>query len=194
MSKENLDKTFKILLLGDSGIGKTCLLLRFSDDTYNESQTSTISDFKIRKMDDVEFQLWDTAGQQQLKGLTENHFKKALGALVCFDLTDRSSFNSCKGWIEMMNKNKSQKISWTLVGLKSDLQSKREISVEEAREFASWYGKEYFEASSKTSSNVGEIFQSLSKQIQEYVKKTPNQTQEEKNKKKKKLKKKCTIF
>merc|ERR1712006_60493 len=95
------DYLFKLLLIGDSGVGKSCLLLRFADDTYTESYISTIGvDFKIRTINldgkCVKLQIWDTAGQERFRTITSSYYRGAHGIIVVYDVTDRETFNNVK--------------------------------------------------------------------------------------------------
>ncbi|WBY58514.1 ras-related protein Rab-1B [Plasmodium yoelii yoelii] len=101
---DSYDSLFKILLIGDSGVGKSCLLLRFADDTYTDSYISTIGvDFKIKtiEIDDkiIKLQIWDTAGQERFRTITSSYYRGAQGIIIVYDVTDRDSFNNVKNWI-----------------------------------------------------------------------------------------------
>ena len=99
------DYLFKLLLIGDSGVGKSCLLLRFADDTYTESYISTIGvDFKIRTIElegkTVKLQIWDTAGQERFRTITSSYYRGAHGIIVVYDVTDESTFANVKQWLQ----------------------------------------------------------------------------------------------
>merc|ERR1712159_656276 len=98
------DYLFKLLLIGDSGVGKSCLLFRFADDTYQESYISTIGvDFKIRTVElegkTIKLQIWDTAGQERFRTITSSYYRGAHGIIVVYDVTDQESFNNVKTWL-----------------------------------------------------------------------------------------------
>lgn len=148
-----MDRLYKILIIGDSGVGKTSILNRFSTDTFNESFISTIGvDFKIKKINvngtDVKLQVWDTAGQERFRTITSSYYRGAHGIIIVFDVSDRESFLNVDHWIKeidsfCVNRN-IQKI---LIGNKIDLE--RKVTHEEANYMALKYGITYLEVSSK---------------------------------------------
>lgn len=137
-----------MLLIGDSGVGKSCLLLRFADDTYTESYISTIGvDFKIRTIDldgkTIKLQIWDTAGQERFRTITSSYYRGAHGIIVVYDTTDLESFNNVKQWLHEIDRYASENVNKLLVGNKSDLTSKRAVSFDQAKEFADSLGLEH---------------------------------------------------
>jgi Ras-related protein Rab-1A len=127
------DFVFKILLIGDSSVGKSSLLMRFADDTFHESFLPTIGvDFKIRTIMNegsiVKLQMWDTAGQEKFKNITTAYYKGAQGVILVFDLTDRKSFEDAKNWFAEVDKYANPNVVKILVGNKSDILINRKIS------------------------------------------------------------------
>ena len=109
------DYLFKLLLIGDSGVGKSCLLLRFADDTYSESYISTIGvDFKIRTIEHdgktIKLQIWDTAGQERFRTITSSYYRGAHGIIVVYDVTDQDSFDNVKQWLQEIERYASENV------------------------------------------------------------------------------------
>jgi len=165
---------FKLLLIGDSAVGKSCLLLRFADDSYNDAYISTIGvDFKMRKLEQdgtrMTLQIWDTAGQERFRTITSSYYRGAHGIIVVFDVTDKLSFNNVKHWVQEIDKYAQQGINRLLVGNKCDLSSERVVCYDEARELADSLGMEYLETSAKNAHNVDRAFQCMATEIRERV-------------------------
>jgi Ras-related protein Rab-1A len=164
------DYLFKVLLIGDSGVGKSSLLLRFTDKTYTDSYTSTIGvDFKIQtiKLNDkvVKLQLWDTCGNEQFRTITSSYYRNANGIFVVFDLTDKYTFSQIKMWLLEIKKYAPENTCITIIGNKVDLQSKRQISYDEAKEYSNSIQASYFETSAKLGININDMFLDIVKEI-----------------------------
>lgn len=132
------DYLFKLLLIGDSGVGKSCLLLRFADDTYTESYISTIGvDFKIRTIDldgkTIKLQIWDTAGQERFRTITSSYYRGAHGIIVVYDCTDQETFNNVKQWLEEIDRYACDNVNKLLVGNKCDLHTKKVVDYTTAK-------------------------------------------------------------
>jgi len=171
------DYLFKLLLIGDSGVGKSCLLLRFADDTYTDSYISTIGvDFKIRTVEidgkTVKLQIWDTAGQERFRTITSSYYRGAHGIIVVYDITDRTSFSNVKQWLGEIERYACSSVNRLLVGNKADLNEKRAVTHQEAKEFSDSLGISFLEASAKSSQNVEATFVTLTRQIKDRVSKT----------------------
>ncbi|KAK3510361.1 hypothetical protein QTP70_005658 [Hemibagrus guttatus] len=156
------DYLFKLLLIGDSGVGKSCLLLRFADDTYTESYISTIGvDFKIRTIEldgkTIKLQIWDTAGQERFRTITSSYYRGAHGIIVVYDVTDQESFNNVKQWLQEIDRYASENVNKLLVGNKCDLTTKKE--------FADSLGIPFLEASAKNATNVEQAFMTMAAEI-----------------------------
>lgn len=163
------DYLLKFLIIGDSGVGKSCILLRFADDTYTEAYITSIGiDFKIRKINmegnRIKLQIWDTAGQERFRTITSSYYRGAHGIVVVFDTTNLESFNNCRQWLHEIERYASENVKIILVGNKIDLVSKRVVTHEQAVEFAKENKMEYIEVSCKASS-VDKIFLGISHDV-----------------------------
>ena len=166
------DLKAKILTLGESTVGKTSILNKFTDNIFSNRQLPTIGiDFKIKNVKigelNIELKIWDTAGQERYRNMTKQYFKGADGILLIFDLTKRDTFDKIYQWIEQLNDySTTYDISIVLIGNKKDLPN-REISFEEGKMKAKELNVEYFETSAKTGENINEVFINLSTKILE---------------------------
>jgi Ras-related protein Rab-1A len=168
------DYLFKLLLIGDSGVGKSCLLLRFADDTYTESYISTIGvDFKIRTIDldgkTIKLQIWDTAGQERFRTITSSYYRGAHGIIIVYDCTDQDSFNNVKQWLEEIDRYACDNVNKLLVGNKADLENKKAVDFNAAKEYASQLGIPILETSAKNAMNVEQAFMTMAAQIKARV-------------------------
>uniref|UniRef100_A0A452XJM9 GTP-binding protein n=1 Tax=Aegilops tauschii subsp. strangulata TaxID=200361 RepID=A0A452XJM9_AEGTS len=137
-STSEYDYLFKLLLIGDSSVGKSCLLLRFADDAYVDTYISTIGvDFKIRTVEldgkSVKLQIWDTAGQERFRTITSSYYRGAHGIIIVYDVTDRESFNNVKQWLSEIDRYASDSVCKLLVGNKCDLVDSKVVDTEEAK-------------------------------------------------------------
>mmetsp|Transcript_36988 Transcript_36988/g.58185 ORF Transcript_36988/g.58185 Transcript_36988/m.58185 type:complete len:204 (-) Transcript_36988:334-945(-) len=162
---------WKILLIGDSSVGKTCLLLRFVDDKYTESFVSTIGvDYKIKTIQDetgnnVKLQIWDTAGQERFRTITSSYYHGAHGIIVVYDVTDNVTFTNVKQWLEEISRYASPSVAKLLVGNKSDLEGDRIVPLEAAKGFADENQLAFIETSAKTGTNVKEAFERMVQEV-----------------------------
>jgi len=164
------DYLIKLLLIGDSGVGKSCLLLRFSDDSFTPSFITTIGiDFKIRTIDlegkRIKLQIWDTAGQERFRTITTAYYRGAMGILLVYDVTDDKSFANIRNWIRNIEQHASENVNKILIGNKCDLVDKKMIDTAKGKALADEYGIKFMETSAKNSINVEDAFITLAKDI-----------------------------
>lgn len=174
---QDYDYLFKLLLIGNSAVGKSSILLRFSDNIFNESFLPTIGvDFKIKTCQlqgkTVKLQIWDTAGQERYKSVTSSYYKGAKGALIVYDITLRSSFDNVVKWLKDLKYASDPNIVIMLIGNKSDLASEREVSTDEGYQLAYDYSNyslildfAFLETSAKTNQNIDNAFSQMMIQV-----------------------------
>jgi len=167
---KDYDYLFKLVLIGDSGVGKSCLLLRFADDAFTESYISTIGvDFRFRtvKMDKktVKLQIWDTAGQERFRTITSAYYRGADGIIMVYDTTSSDSFDHVNDWLKEVNRYASEGTCKLLIGNKCDRTSDRAVTMERAKEFADDLGVAFLETSAKTAKNVEEAFLTMAGEL-----------------------------
>ena len=166
------DKTCKILLIGDSSVGKTCLISKYAIGVFNEDYISTIG-FDNRQKEEiinnekVLVRIFDTAGQERFKSITANYLRNAEGVILVYDLTSTESFENLKFWIESIKNNlgNDEPIPIIIIGNKIDLEDAREINKSVAEKFAKDNNYKYFETSAKTGEGVDDAFREIVKQI-----------------------------
>ncbi|KAF1807125.1 P-loop containing nucleoside triphosphate hydrolase protein [Mucor lusitanicus] len=165
--ESSYDYVFKLVVVGDSGVGKTNLLGRFVHDTFDFASKSTIGlDLTIKNMEikgkRVRAQIWDTAGQERYRSITKRYYRGSVGALLVYDITKRESFDNLGRWLNELRINEAHPDSLVmLVGNKSDLDSQRTVTQEEAMNYAEKNGLMFMETSALESTNVEKAFESL---------------------------------
>ena len=182
MVEEEYDFIFKVLLLGNSDVGKSSLLLRYVDSVWNDAFVPTIGvDFKVKTLTinekKVKMQIWDTAGQERFRTVVATYFRGAHGILLLYDVTNKDSFKNLESWLIEIEKNAKEKVLKILIGNKCDLTDDREISTEEGKAFALRNGMEFMETSAKMNTNVTEAFETLGKLMIEFNSKGNQGTQ-----------------
>lgn len=165
--------TLKLLIIGESGVGKSSLLLRFTDDAFDPEQAATIGvDFKVKTVkvngDKVKLAIWDTAGQERFRTLTPSYYRGGQGVIVVYDVTNRESFSKIENWLtELETYSTNQDLVKMLVGNKCDLEShgERVVSKEEGLKCARKHQMMFIEASAKTREGVACAFEELVEKI-----------------------------
>ncbi|XP_074598182.1 RAS oncogene family member Rab5 [Brevipalpus obovatus] len=161
---------FKLVLLGESAVGKSSLVLRFVKGQFYEYQESTIGAAFLTQtvcMDDttIKFEIWDTAGQERYHSLAPMYYRGAQAAIVVYDITNQETFNRARAWINELKRQASPNIVIALAGNKADLASKRAVEAEHAETYAEENGLLFMETSAKTALNVSEIFVAIAKKL-----------------------------
>lgn len=164
------DFLIKLLLIGDSGVGKSCLLLRFSDDSFTTSFITTIGiDFKIKTIEldgkRIKLQIWDTAGQERFRTITTAYYRGAMGILLVYDVTDEQSFANIRNWIRNIEQHAADNVDKVLIGNKCDMVNDKVVETAKGKALADEYGVKFFETSAKMNTNVTESFTSIAKAI-----------------------------
>ena len=195
MSKK--EAKYKILILGDSKVGKTCFLTRYADNTYQEDYLSTIGmDYIIKNYelgDDriIKLYIWDTAGQDRFRSITSNYYKGADGIILIYDITKRDTFNSVRNWINNIKEEAPAKVVLVLIGNKVDDEENRKVPKSEGEDIANEYNLPFFECSAKADINVTQTFDVLIKKIVEINPKNKEGQKLKQNKSNGGEKKKC---
>jgi len=175
------DHLFKLLLIGDSGVGKTSVLFRFSEDNFNATFIATIGiDFKIRTIDisgkKIKLQIWDTAGQERFRTITTAYYRGAMGIMLVYDVTSEKSFNNINQWIDNITQHANADVEKMLLGNKADMNDQRQVSTEIGKELAQSHGIKFMETSAKTGQNVDEAFRQLASDIKNKMEKRSDLT------------------
>ena len=173
MAEENYDFIFKVLLLGNSDVGKSSLILRYVDQVWSDTFVPTIGvDFKVKTLElqnkQIKMQIWDTAGQERFRNVISSYFRGAHGILLIYDVTNRDSFKNLESWLIEIEQNSSENVLKVLIGNKNDLVDDKEIKTEEGQAFANRNGMQFIETSAKENTNVTEAFECLVKLMMEF--------------------------
>ena len=181
MDKKSIQK-LSFVVIGDTGVGKSCLLLQFVDRRFSAVHDLTIGvdcGSRIIELEGVRvmLQIWDTAGQESFRSIARSYYRDAAGALLVFDVPRRETFTHLERWLQETKQFASQQICITLVGNKADLNKKRAISKEEAEKFAAQFDLVYIETSAKTADGVDEAFLGTAERVNKkcgFVRKNTN--------------------
>ncbi|KAL7672569.1 hypothetical protein ACOME3_007454 [Neoechinorhynchus agilis] len=164
------DHLFKVMLIGDSAVGKTCLMFRFTDNLYSDTFISTIGiDFKMKTVcigdRAVRLQIWDTAGQEKFFNITRSYYRNADSIVLIFDVSRAESFNNVRRWMNNIEENASGSVHRILVGNKCDLENERVVTKSAGESLAHQYNIEYMETSAKSNINVNNLFLSVTNSL-----------------------------
>ena len=174
VDEDNYDLIFKLVLIGDTGVGKTNILSRYINNEFSLATQSTVGvEFgsKIIKKNDklIKLQIWDTAGQERYKSITSAYYKGSKGALVVYDISRKGTFENVDKWIEELKANGSEDVLIMLVGNKSDLEDKREVKTEEVIKKAEQFKVAFCETSALDGKNIDHAFDNLINEIAKKV-------------------------
>ena len=166
MSEEEYDIIFKLVLIGDSGVGKTNILSRYVRDEFSIETKSTVGvEFgsKIIKLNNINIkvQIWDTAGQERYRSITNAYYKGAKGAFIVYDIANKKTFDDIEKWISDLKTNSDENLSIILIGNKTDLNDKREVTIEEGKNKAELYKFAFIETSAFNGNNIEKAFNEL---------------------------------
>lgn len=164
------DMQIKLLMIGDSGVGKTCLLLRYANDSFSPTFITTIGiDFKIKNIalegKRIKLQIWDTAGQERFRTITTSYFRGAQGILLVYDVTDRQTFTSIRNWVAQIQNHADVNVNKILIGNKCDMADQRAVSYEEGEALAKEYNIHFFETSAKQDIKVETAFLTIATDV-----------------------------
>ncbi|NXC72727.1 RAB8A protein, partial [Anhinga anhinga] len=167
---------FKLLLIGDSGVGKTIYIYIFSEDAFNATFISTIGiDFKIRTIEldgkRIKLQIWDTAGQERFRTITTAYYNPArgrrafAGIMLVYDITNEKSFENIRNWVRNIEEHASPDVEKMILGNKCDANDKRQVSREQGEKLAASFGIKFMETSAKANINIEDAFFTLARDI-----------------------------
>ncbi|KAM3128729.1 hypothetical protein pb186bvf_019141 [Paramecium bursaria] len=165
---------FKYIIVGDTSVGKSCLLLNYTEKKFMEEHDTTIGvEFgsQLLKLDDktIKIQIWDTAGQESFRSITRSYYKGSIGVVLVFDLTKSDTFYNIVKWHSEITDCTHEFVEITLVGNKSDLENDRQVTTVQARTFADQYKMNYIETSARTGDNVDKVFEDMAQRIMKKV-------------------------
>ena len=173
MDPDQILTTLKLLIIGESGVGKSSLLLRFTDDAFDPEQAATIGvDFKVKTItingDKIKLAIWDTAGQERFRTLTPSYYRGGQGAILVYDVTSRESFQKVDNWLnELETYSTNHDLIKMLVGNKCDMLDEKVVSTEEGEKLAKEFGIQFWECSAKNDINVDESFIGIARGVKD---------------------------
>ncbi|CAD7926704.1 unnamed protein product [Amoebophrya sp. A25] len=172
---DDYDHLIKLLLLGDSAVGKSSLLMRFTEDKFEQNFVITIGvDFRMKTVtrptasgeDKVlRLQVWDTAGQERFRTITPAYYRSAMGVVMVYDITDEGTFNNVEMWLNNLSQHANGDVQKILIGNKADLEEKRKVAKERGFELAAKHGMQFYETSAKTGDGVDPAFNDIADMV-----------------------------
>jgi len=183
------DCVYKVLLLGDSTVGKTCILLRYCDKTFQDGYLSTIGlDYRLKSMTlqsgkNIKLQIWDTAGQDRFRAITKNYYKGANGIILIYDVTNMQSYENVKNWITQIREEANPHVVIYLAGNKVDVSEEQKVvKTEDGKKIADEFNLPFYETSAKNGVNINKIFEELVEKVDQIYSKIKVPKMEQKNK------------
>eukprot|EP00823_Brevimastigomonas_motovehiculus_P007629 TRINITY_DN673_c0_g1_i1.p1 TRINITY_DN673_c0_g1~~TRINITY_DN673_c0_g1_i1.p1 ORF type:complete len:209 (+),score=30.34 TRINITY_DN673_c0_g1_i1:84-710(+) len=167
-SSSSSPNQFKVVLLGEGRVGKTCCIMRYVNGSFTDQQESTIQASYLDKRinigkTSIKLQIWDTAGQERFHALGPIYYRDAKGAVLVYDITDRDSFTKVTHWVKELRKIVGTGIQLVIAGNKADLERSRQVSDSDAQEYAASVGAIHILCSAKTGKNIDQVFLELTK-------------------------------
>ena len=164
------DYVFKVIIVGEAGVGKSCLLRRYADQSFTENYINTIGvDFKVRTLEVngkmVKLNIWDSAGQERFRTIVNTYYRGAHGICVVYDITDTESFEKVPDWLHDVGELADPSAKKIIIGAKLDLETKRQVPLETVKNYADGIGIQYVETSSKSGQNVNHVFSEMTKML-----------------------------
>lgn len=165
---------FKCIIIGDTGVGKSCLLLRYQKDQFSPTHDLTVgvefgSKNTVIDGNQIKLQIWDTAGQESFRSITRSYYRGACCALLIYDITRYDTFRHCVRWLDEIRSNGNADSVVMLIGNKSDMHERRTVSYEEGKEFSERHGLIFIETSAKSGERVEEAFNQMVSEVYDYV-------------------------
>jgi len=160
------------MMIGDTTVGKTSLLVRYADNDFNESVLATIGiDFKIKTIDHegkrIKLQIWDTAGQERFRTITQAYYRGAMGILLIYDVTNTKTWSNIRNWVRNIEANAPQTVNKILIGNKCDMTAMRQVTAQQGEQLAREYDMKFFETSARSGQNVSEAFLTLATDVKD---------------------------
>ncbi|KAL8580731.1 hypothetical protein ACOMHN_018403 [Nucella lapillus] len=171
------DVLLRLMLVGDTGVGKTCLICQYAENHFNPIHVTTIGvDFKLKMADirgmTVKMQIWDTAGQERFEAITKQFYRRAMGVVLVFDICSRSSFESLAKWLLYVKEFSQPETQVIMLGNQCDREAQRQVSTALAQKFAEDNNLRYYETSAKDPSSLDKPFQHLCEEILDHKERT----------------------
>ena len=165
------DCVYKVLLLGDTTVGKTCFLMKYTDKTFQDVHISTIGlDYRLKSMvlksgKNIKLQIWDTAGQDRFRAITKNYYKGANGIILIYDVTNPKTYDNVKNWVTQIREEASPNVVVYLCGNKIDMKEDRKVNEEDGKKMAEEFGFPFNETSAREGIKINETFEDLVERI-----------------------------